>query len=126
MASNIQDPGVTQLLATNTTSTGAGNWYRVNPRIGPLSFQAIFTGSSAAYLGTATVQIQGSNDASNPNVTALGTLSFSTVATPVADGVTVDAAWQYVRANITALTSSTLSTAVMNQMAVSVSGRIKA
>lgn len=123
MANNIQDGGVTTILSTLTTSTGSGSWYRVHPKIGVLSFQAILTGSSEGYLGTASVKIEGSNDGSNANVTALGTISFTTVATPVADGFTSTDRFEYVRGTITALTSSTLSTG-LNSLGVLAAGQM--
>lgn len=114
----------TAILSTLTTATGAGDWYRIHPKMGPLSLQAIFTGSSVGYLGTAGVKLEVSNDGINPNTSAVGTMTFTTVATPVADGITLDAGWQYIRANITALTSSTLSVG-LNSLGVIASGRFR-
>jgi hypothetical protein len=105
MAFNIQAGGAQTILASS--STGAGNWYRVHPQIRNITFQAI--GLSAGATIGSTVLIQASNDGINPVATTLATLSLNSSTTEASDGFTLDAHWEYVRAQINSLTTGTLS-----------------
>lgn len=87
---------------TGGTSVAASTRiYKDSPKA---TFQAV--GTTTAGAGAATIQIQGSNiDDVNAYVT-LGTISLTLGTTLVADGFSTDAAWKFVRANITAISGT--------------------
>lgn len=97
--------GPTTIL--NSSSSGYGEWHRVHPKLGNLTFQAVHTASGAA--GTtvqSTIYIQASNDGVNPlettagsTVGALGTIVLNG-GSPQSDGFAIDANWGWVRAGM--------------------------
>ena len=92
----------------NSSSTGASTgWTQLNPKAGTVTFQARTTGSSVGALVSSVVQIQASNDGVTPLATVLGTITLSSAASPASDGFTTDAAWKFVRANQTSISTST-------------------
>lgn len=101
MAFNIQAGGNQVIL--NSSSTGPGNWYRVHPQVRNITFQANAIGVGAT-IGS-TVIIQGSNDGVNPIATTLATIPLNAASTVAADGFTLDAHWEYVRAQVNSLTT---------------------
>jgi hypothetical protein len=104
MSFNIQAGGPQTIL--NSSSTGAGNWYRVHPQIRNITFQAVATGASAT-IGS-TVLVQGSNDGINAVASTLATIALNSTSTVASDGFVLDAHWEYVRAQINSLTTGSL------------------
>lgn len=90
----------------NSSSTGAGSWFQLNPKLGNATFQVLTTGSSVGDVVAATVTIEASNDGVNPLATVLGTVTLSTNS-PASDGIAINANWKYVRANQTSISAST-------------------
>lgn len=105
MAFNIQAGGHQTILASS--STGPGEWYRLHPQIRNVTFQAIATGASAT-IGS-TVEIHVSNDGINKVATLLGTISLNSTSTSASDGFTMDAHWEYVRAQVNSLTTGSMT-----------------
>lgn len=95
---------VTTLLSA-VTSTGAGT--ASSPDSHSRTFQA--TGTTSAGSGAATVKVQVSND--NSNWIDLGTITLVLGTSATSDGFSSDAAWKYVRGNVTAIsgTNATVS-----------------
>jgi len=118
MAYNINSTPTTIL---NSSSTGAGEWYRVHPNRGKLTFQVLHTGTSVGATVQSTVHIQVSNDGVNPllttagtSVDALGTVTLNG-GSPQSAGFAIDAAWEWVRANTNALSTGTIKVIVGSQ-----------
>lgn len=89
-------------LLDAVTTTGAGASFRVSGQR-HRTFHGNVEGSGAV---SATVQIQATHDPNDANAwITIATLSLSGV-TNDADGVVVDAAWPYVRGNVTAIAGS--------------------
>ena len=105
MAFNIQAGGPQTIL--NSSSTGAGNWYRLHPQVRNVTFQAVATAAGAT-IGS-TILIQGSNDGVNPIASVLATIALNSSSTVASDGFTLDAHWEYVRAQVNSLTSGSVS-----------------
>ena len=100
MSTNVLGPGPNLILSSS--SSGAGDWHRVHPRLGNLTFQVLHVGCSVGATGTtvsSTVVIEASNDGSNALATVLGTFAISGDS-PQSDGFTADANWSYIRAKI--------------------------
>ena len=110
MAFNIQAGGPQTIL--NSSSTGPGNWYRVHPQIRNITFQATINGSSLAATGSSSAYIQVSNDGVNP-LASIPIIIGITGAAPLADGATMDAHYEYVRAQINSITSGAASLTVV-------------
>lgn len=93
-------------LLTNATATGAGSTFELHAR--QCTFQA--TGTTTAGSGAATIAIRVSND----KVTwlTLGTISLTLSTVASGDGFASDAAWAYVRANVTAISGTGASVTV--------------
>lgn len=122
MASLILD-GVTTIVTASakTSAAGAsgttaytGDWYHVptNVDISRIGFTCKLTNSSAGSTATATVTIEGSNDGTNAASTALITWSgiTSTTDTVVLGGPipsSLAGHFHYIRANVTAMTTTT-------------------
>lgn len=96
----------------NSSSPGAGNWYRVHPRLRSFAVQIIHTASGVA--GTtvgSTTLIQGSNDGVNPLLTTGGSsvdaLAFGVISggSPQSNGFTFTANWSYIRANLQSIST---------------------
>lgn len=87
-------------LIDNRLGTGAGEIQQPNPSL--KSFQAV--GQTTAGSGSATIQIQVSNDGINWILSGTITLSFSTTA--ATDGYLAYMSWPYVRANVTAISGT--------------------
>lgn len=90
----------TQSLLSAATSTGAGNSYE--PFGKERSFQ--LTGSTSSGTGSATVDIEVSNDGTNFLKLATMTLNLSTTVSQ--SGLLSDAPWRYVRGNVTAISGT--------------------
>jgi len=91
----------------SSSSTGAGDWYQLNPKLGNTTFQVLTTGSSAGALVSSVCAFQASNDGVNPLATVLGTVTLSSAASPASDGLAINANWKYVRVNMTSISTST-------------------
>lgn len=100
MAYNIQDAGVTTIL--DTSSTGAGSWYRVHPKMENLTIHVVQNGTSAGATASSTTVIEASNDGVNPLGTVLGTVALSSNS-GTGDGFAVSAHWQYIRAKLNSI-----------------------
>lgn len=96
-----------RLLLSGATGTGAGTG--VNATCTYRTFQAYGTTSSGA--GAATIKIQVSND--NSNWLDLGTISLTLATTASSDGFASSAKWQFVRANVTAISGTGASVSVL-------------
>lgn len=94
-------------LLSAATATGAGS--SVGLKAGFHSYQAY--GTTSAGSGSATINIEVSNDASNWVVLGTITLTLGTSATT--DGLSSIAAWEYTRANVTAISGIDASVTVM-------------
>jgi hypothetical protein len=100
----------------SSSSTGAGDWYQLNPKLGNTTFQMLTTGSTAGKLITASVDIQASNNKVTPLATALGTISLSSAASPASDGLAINANWKYVRVNLTAVSTGKIEVMANGQV----------
>jgi hypothetical protein len=109
MAFNIQDTGVNTIF--NSSALGAGNWYRIHPKIAEIAFQATITGSSVGVAVGGVINVEASVDGINPLKTVLGTITISSAGgavSPAADGFTSVEGFQYVRGNLQSLSSGIL------------------
>lgn len=93
----LHSPGGQSILTSS--SSGAGDWYRVNPKLGKLTFQVTHTGTSVGATVGSTTVIEVSNDGVNAVGTVAGTVAFSGDS-PQSNGFALDAHWEYVRAKI--------------------------
>jgi hypothetical protein len=93
-------------LLSAATSTGAGS--SANAVCVDRTFQAV--GVTTAGAGAATIKIQVSND--DTNWIDLGTITLTLSTTDATDGFASQAAWQHVRANITAISGTGASVTV--------------
>ncbi len=107
MAFNINTTPVTIL---DSTSTGAGQWYRVHPKHSNLTFQVVHTGTSVGATVSSTVLIEASNDGVNAMSTPLATIVIAGDS-PQSLGIAIDANWQWVRAKNNSLSASTAGSA---------------
>ena len=121
MAYNINTTPVQILGTTGTTSTGPGNWFRVHPNRGKLTFQAIHSGTSVGVTVQSTIHIQASNDGVNPLLTTAGTTvdALGTIVlnggSPQSAGFAIDASWEYIRASINAISTGSIQVIVGSQ-----------
>lgn len=110
MANIIQTPGSNVILDQATTTLGAGSGFQVMPKIGNLTFMALISGTSAGVTVTGTLNVDVSNDGTN-FVAAVGTtMTINGVTPQAAIGViasSLNGGWAYVRANLTAASSTT-------------------
>lgn len=104
MAYVLNSPGPTTIL--NTTSSGFGEWYRVHPKLGTLTFQVLQVGASIGATVQSTAIVQASNDGTNPlqttagsTVSALGTVVLNG-GSPQSDGFAINANWGWVRSGL--------------------------
>lgn len=120
MAFYIQDTGVNTIF--NSTAVGPGQWYRIHHKITEMAFQATISGTTAGSTVSvgAVVAIEQSVDGVNPMITKLGTITISSVTavSPAADGFgsTVGMGAQYVRANLTSLSTGIVVVATSAKM----------
>lgn len=120
MAFTLNSAGPTTIL--NSSSTGAGSWYRVHPKLGTMTFSVKHSGLSAGVTCQSTVYIQASNDGTNPLLTTAGT-SVDALATfvtnggsPQVQGVAINANWGWVRAFTNSISTGTIAVDVVGQM----------
>lgn len=106
MANNIYSPGPQTIFSSS--STGAGSWYRLHPAVRNVTFQCLQAGSSVGVTVGSTVYIEVSNDGVNALATKPATIAFNG-ASPQSDGFTMDAHYEYVRANLNSLTTGLVS-----------------
>ena len=113
------------VVLLNSSSSGFGEWYRVHPKLGNLTFQVLH--ESLTSVGTtvsSTAVVQASNDGTNPLLTTAGTTAaaLGTVAlsggSPQSDGFTVQACWGWVRAGL-------LSAPSTGRVKVTVNGQMR-
>lgn len=99
----------TIVLANAVTATGAGFAFGpLGDSITPKSSRTFMaSGETTAGAGAATVLIQVSNDKSNTaNWMTAGTISLTLGTTTTADGLVIDAPWEFVRANVSAISGT--------------------
>lgn len=89
-----------QVILSKATATGAGA--PVTPRRSNVTFQA--TGMTTADAGAAGIDIEVSNDGTSWLVETSIALTLSTTAATA--GYEMDAAWTYVRANVTSISGT--------------------
>lgn len=118
----INNAGPVTIFSAEAAATG--NWYRVHPKLSNLTFQATQTGASVGTTMSSSLVIQASDDGVNALDTALGTITWSSQATPNSDGFTINAAWNYVRAKLNSISTSTSSTNA-NSVAVVVGAQLR-
>lgn len=94
-------------LLSAVAVTGASGAFK--PRDKKATFQA--TGLTTAGAGAATIKIQATIDGTNWLTIATITLTLSTVTS--SDGFAMDAAWESVRANVTAISGTGASVTVL-------------
>jgi hypothetical protein len=99
------------LLESGTTVAAAAS-KQLNG--GKAVFQAMGTTSAGA--GSATIEIQGSLD--DTNWVDLGTISLTLSTTSATDGFAIDAPWEKVRANVTAISGTDASVTVLASVEV--------
>jgi len=105
----LQSPGGQVIL--QSSSTGAGEWYRVHPKLGNLSFQWTHLGTSVGASVSSTLVVEASNDGVNALGTPLGTVVFGGGQSPASDGFTTAMHYEYVRAKINSVGASTAGSA---------------
>lgn len=89
-----------RVLLNNATATGPGDIIQL--RNAEITFQA--TGSTTTGSGAATIAIEVSNDGRGWLV--IGTITLTLSTTVATDGFAVDAQWNFVRANATAISGT--------------------
>ena len=104
--------GKSSVYATAGTTVLSGDWYRIHPALGRLYITCRLTGTSAVSTATATVNIEGSNDGITAASTPLYSFSGITLTTDIVVlggslPTTLSGQPGYIRANMTALTTST-------------------
>lgn len=104
----LHSPGGQSILTSSSTATG--DWYRVNPKLGKLTFQVVHTGTSVGATVGSTVVIEVSNDGVNALGTEAGTVALSGDS-PKSDGFALDAHWEYVRAKIQSVAATSAGSA---------------
>lgn len=121
MAFNINSSPIPILGTTGTTSTGAGNWFRVHPDRRNLTFQLVGSAAAAGTTINSTVYIQGSNDGVNPLQTTAGT-SVDALATmviaggsPQSNGFAMVSGWEWVRAFVNSISTGSVQVNVASQ-----------
>lgn len=108
----LNSPGPTTIYATSVGSTaGVGDWYRVPPRIGKLSFQAILSASSVGATAASSASIEVTNSTAIGLATKGRVFDLTATTDVVSDGgafqSSMDAAWAWVRGKVTSLSSAT-------------------
>lgn len=110
----IQTPGPVTILGP-TTATGAGNWFRVQPNIGNLTFGIDQTGSSVASTVTSSGVIEASFDAVTPAEVVLatwslnGTVGGSPGATVIGIASSLQGQYPYIRAKLNSINASSVA-----------------
>lgn len=92
--------GIFELLAAKT-ATGAGNIFNCVDD-GKRTFQA--NGTTSSGTGSATITVEVSVD--KVNWITMGTITLTLATTASSDGFASDAAWPYVRGNVTAISGT--------------------
>lgn len=106
MSNLIYSPGPQTIFSSS--STGAGSWYRLHPQVRNVTFQCLQAGSSVGVTVQSTTYIEVSNDGVNALATKAGTVVFNGTS-PQSDGFTLDAHYEYVRANLNGSSTGTVS-----------------
>ena len=101
---HLQSPGGQVILTSS--STGPGDWYRVHPKLGLLTFQVTHTATSVGASLSSTVVIEGSNDGVNAMATVLGTIVFAG-ASVQSDGFATNNHPEYIRAKYNGIGAAT-------------------
>ena len=104
--------GKSSVYATAGSTVLAGDWYRIHPKLNRFYITCKLTGTSAVSTATATVNIEGSNDGVTAASTPLYSFSGITLTTDIVVlggslPTTLGGTPGYIRANMTALTTST-------------------
>ena len=91
-------PGIIE----NATATGAGSW--VDARHFGRGYGVQVLGNTTSGAGSAVVQIEVSNDGVNAIIAGSVSLTLGTSVTD--DGMTIDALWKFIRANVISITGT--------------------
>jgi hypothetical protein len=94
-------------IISGAIATGAGSTYEVERRISGNQkrvFQA--TGTTSAGAGAATIVVEVSLTGTTNEWITLGTITLTLGTTVTTDGFAMDAAWTYVRGNVTAISGT--------------------
>lgn len=94
-------------IVSGVIVTGAGSAYEVDRRINSNQkrvFQA--TGTTSAGAGAATITVEVSLTGTANEWITLGTITLTLGTTVTTDGFASDAAWTYVRGNVTAISGT--------------------
>lgn len=98
--------GATKIVSA-AIATGAGSTYEVNRKVDGNQkrvFQA--TGTTSAGAGAATITVEVSLTGTTNEWVTLGTITLTLGTTVTTDGFASDAAWTYVRGNVTAISGT--------------------
>lgn len=94
-------------IISGAIATGAGSTFEVDRRINSNQkrvFQA--TGTTSAGAGAATIAVEVSETGADNEWITLGTITLTLGTTVTTDGFASDAAWTYVRGNVTAISGT--------------------
>ena len=123
MSYNVLGPGPTIILTSS--SSGAGDWYRVHDKLGTLTFQVLHIATSVGASISSTTVIEVSNDGTYPLDTVAGSIVLAG-ASQLSDGFATNAAWGWVRAKINSLGATTAgSTGSTFNVSVRVSAQLR-
>lgn len=113
---------------TAGTTSSAGSWYEISPRLDRLAFHLVQTPSSAGGTLNSTVYIEVSNDGVYPVATKAGTYALAG-STWQSDGGTLLSsmlgAWRFIRANANSISTSTAGSAGVGTLTVTVNASLK-
>lgn len=96
------------VLLEAATSTGAGDSASItaaDPSALPYNISFYGKGNTSSGSGAATISIEVCNDGNGPWLSA-GTISLTLGTTETADGFVMSFAWEYYRANVTAISGT--------------------
>lgn len=113
----IQAPGPTTIAtftqnssATTGTTSSAGSWYEISPRLDRPGIQVTQLVSSAGATLNSTIYIEVSNDGVYPVATKVQTFALAGTTQQI-DGATfatsMTGSWRYIRANANSISTST-------------------
>ena len=114
----IQTKGPTTIFENAAATTkSAGSWYQVHPSLRNLTFQVVQTASSVGATASSTVYIEVTNSTAAGRVaTKWLTVALTGTTDTVTDGgsctgTSMAGPWNYYRANLNSLSSSTVGSA---------------
>jgi hypothetical protein len=133
----IQSPGPVTILtveakssnaSTASSTSVAGSWYEISPRLDRLGFHVVQIPSSAGGTLNSTIYIEVSNDGLYPIATKAATFALAG-STWQSDGATLNTsmqgAWRYIRANANSVSTSTAASTGVGAINVTVNASLK-